>query len=107
MPLVARHTTDHGVMMSMMRKVDFPLNRLPVMNSISGALAAVVVLMLVACSGGSSKPTTAVITSPSPNAEVMVGQDMTIQGQVDGQNIARVDVVVDSQTHASLPAADK
>jgi uncharacterized protein YraI len=88
----------------MMRKIEFPLNRTPIIN---GMLAAVVVLTLVACSGANNKPTTAVITSPIPNTEVMVGQDMMIQGQVNGQNIARVDVVVDSKTHVSLPAADK
>ena len=73
--------------------------------TVASAMLAMM-LALSACGGGTPKATTAVITSPTANSEVMAGEVMTIQGQADGQNITRVDVVIDSAVQGSVSAAD-
>ncbi len=74
-------------------------------HTVASAMLAMM-LALSACGGGTPKATTAVITSPAANSEVMAGEVMTIQGQADGQNITRVDVVIDSAVQGSVSAAD-
>ena len=91
----------------MMKKGDSTMNNTSKNKIWSGLLAVVVLFSLVACSGATSQPALATITSPVTNAEVLVGDNVPIVGQVTGQNIVRVDVVVDSATHATLSADDK
>ena len=74
-------------------------------HTVTSALVAMM-LALSACGSGSSTPTTAVITLPAANSEVVAGDVVTIQGQADGQNITRVDVIVDSATLGSVTASD-
>ncbi len=73
-----------------------------------GMVFLAVTLAISACSGlGSTKPTSAVITAPAANSQVMVGDVVTIQGQATGSNITRVDVIVDSSVQGSVQASDK
>ncbi|MCL5995961.1 MAG: SH3 domain-containing protein [Chloroflexi bacterium] len=72
-----------------------------------GCLVAIYLSSLVACTGDGSKLTRAIITSPVTNTSVAVGEKVPIVGQVTGENIVRVDVVVDATVHASLVTGDK
>ena len=73
----------------------------------SFAVAMMVVMLTAACGTGETvKPLSAVITAPAANAEVTVGQSIQVVGLVEGSNIVRVEVVVDSKAHASLSTGD-
>ena len=74
-------------------------------HTVASAMLAMM-LALSACGGAAPKATTAVITAPAANSDVLAGDTVTIQGQVDGQNITRVDVVIDSAVQGSVSAND-
>jgi uncharacterized protein YraI len=68
----------------------------------------VIAVLISACVAPDKRMTaTAVITSPVDNMEVPVGDIVQIQGQVDGQNINRVDVLIDATTRTLLAGPDK
>ncbi|HQX76069.1 MAG TPA: Ig-like domain-containing protein, partial [Thermoflexales bacterium] len=67
----------------------------------SGALFVVMALLLGACGGSAPKPTVVTITSPAPNAQVDVGKGIIIKGVATGDNIVRVDILVDSKLYGS------
>jgi uncharacterized protein YraI len=96
-------TSSHArVQGDKMGKIAICMNK----HTVASALLAMM-LALSACNGaGSTKAPTAVITSPTANSEVMAGSEMTIQGQADGQNIIRVDVVIDSAVQGSVAASN-
>ncbi len=68
---------------------------------------AVAMLVLSACSGGATKPTEVKISAPTPGAVINVGQGTVIQGEAVGDNITRVEVIIDGQPYASLSTPDK
>jgi uncharacterized protein YraI len=72
-----------------------------------GALAIAFSLALSGCSGGGAKPTDVKITAPAPGTTINVGQGTVIQGEANGDNITRVEVVVDGKAYASLSTPDK
>jgi uncharacterized protein YgiM (DUF1202 family) len=47
------------------------------------------------------------ITAPAPGTAINVGQGTVIQGEANGDNITRVEVVVDGKAYASLSTPDK
>lgn len=72
-----------------------------------GAIIMALSLMLGACSGGGPKPTEVKITAPATGALINVGQGTVIQGEATGDNITRVEVIVDGKAYASLSTPDK
>jgi len=72
----------------------------------SGALFVVMALLLGACGGSAPKPTVVTITSPAPNAQVDVGKGIIIKGVATGDNIVRVDILVDSKLYGSASSGD-
>ncbi|MCS7060475.1 MAG: SH3 domain-containing protein [Anaerolineae bacterium] len=70
-------------------------------------LAAVAgVLGLLSACAGAAQPTVVTITSPTMNAEVPVGVELPIQGSVTGENIVRVEVLIDGMQMALLTVRD-
>jgi uncharacterized protein YraI len=90
----------------MMKKNDSLLTNISHQTLRLGLMAVVVLSTLAACGGSTPKLTQATITSPAANAEVNVGDNVPIAGQANGENIVRVDVIVDSNIHATLTAED-
>lgn len=72
----------------------------------AGALVAAVSLALGACGGATPKPTVVNITSPTPNAQLDVGRSSVIKGVVTGENIVRVDVLINGKLYASASSGD-
>src|SRR5512133_2609599 len=72
-----------------------------------GAVAMAMALVLSACAGNAPKPTEVKITSPAPGTVINVGQCTVIQGEATGENITRVEVVIDGKAYASLSTPDK
>ena len=68
-------------------------------------LALGVSLAASAC-GGASGPVEFRIASPAANSEVELGSDLQIQGDVSGDNIVRLDVLVDGSPIARLSTGD-
>ncbi|MGQ9903789.1 MAG: SH3 domain-containing protein [Anaerolineae bacterium] len=71
----------------------------------SGGIVITVLLMLSACAGA-TQPTAVTITSPTMNAQVPVGAELTIQGTVTGENIVRVEILIDGLQMAMLSVRD-
>ena len=72
-----------------------------------GAIIMVIGLMMSACSGGGAKATEVKISAPTAGTAINVGQGTVIQGEANGDNITRVEVVVDGKAYASLSTPDK
>ena len=72
-----------------------------------GAIIMAFSLVMSACSGGGTKATEVKITAPTSSAAINVGQGTVIQGEANGDNITRVEVVVDGKAYASLSTPDK
>jgi uncharacterized protein YraI len=72
-----------------------------------GAIIMAISLVMSACSGGGAKATEVKITAPTADAAITVGQGTVIQGEANGDNITRVEVVVDGKAYASLSTPDK
>lgn len=72
-----------------------------------GAIAIVAALVLSGCSSEAAKPTEVKIVAPAPGTVINVGQGTVIQGEANGDNITRVEVVVDGKAYASLSTPDK
>jgi len=72
------------------------------------AVAAVLALgpILSACSSPTIE-VVAKITSPAANSTVKVGEQLQIEGQVTGDGITQVDVVIDGNPYAQLTVQDK
>jgi uncharacterized protein YraI len=64
-------------------------------------------LILSACNNGAAKPTDVKISAPTPGTVINVGQGTVIQGEANGDNITRVEVVIDGKPYASLSTPDK
>ncbi len=71
-----------------------------------GAIVLAAGLILTACNSG-TKPTNVKISAPAPGTAVDVGQGTVIQGEANGDNITRVEVVIDGKAYASLSTPDK
>lgn len=67
----------------------------------------VVGLMLTACNNGAAKVTDVKISAPVAGTAINVGQGTVIQGEANGDNITRVEVVIDGKAYASLSTPDK
>ncbi|MCL4506284.1 MAG: SH3 domain-containing protein [Chloroflexi bacterium] len=72
-----------------------------------GAIILAAGLVLTACNNGAAKPTDVKISAPAPGTAIDVGQGTVIQGEANGDNITRVEVVVDGKAYASLSTPDK
>ena len=72
-----------------------------------GAIIMAISLVMSACSGGGAKATEVKITAPTSSTAINVGQGTVIQGEANGDNITRVEVVVDGKAYASLSTPDK
>lgn len=73
-------------------------------------VAVVAVLALGPILSACSSPTIEVvakITSPAANSTVKVGEQLQIEGQVTGDGITQVDVVIDGNPYAQLTVQDK
>lgn len=72
----------------------------------SAALFGAMALALSGCGGSAPKPTVITITSPAQNAQVDVGKGIIIKGVATGDNIVRVDILVDSKLYGSASSGD-
>ncbi|HEY3340416.1 MAG TPA: SH3 domain-containing protein, partial [Anaerolineae bacterium] len=72
-----------------------------------GVIIMAISLVMSACSGGGAKATDVKITAPTSGTAINVGQGTVIQGAANGDNITRVEVVVDGKAYASLSTPDK
>lgn len=71
----------------------------------AGGLLIAALLALSACAGA-AQPTVVTITSPAMNAVVPVGVELPIQGTVTGENIVRVEIMIDGLQMAVLSVRD-
>lgn len=71
----------------------------------SGGILIAALLALSACAGA-AQPTVVTITSPAMNAVVPVGVELPIQGTVMGENIVRVEILIDGLQMALLSVRD-
>jgi uncharacterized protein YraI len=71
----------------------------------SGGIVIAALLALSACAGA-AQPTVVTITSPAMNAQVPVGVELPIQGTVTGENIVRVEILIDGLQMALLSVRD-
>ncbi|MCS7056642.1 MAG: SH3 domain-containing protein [Thermoflexales bacterium] len=63
-------------------------------------LATIAMVTLAAC--GSAPPPTASITSPPPNAQFQVGDEVRIEGRVTGDAVKQVDIFINNERYATV-----
>ncbi len=81
------------------------VQRLQLARAWSGGILIAALLALSACVDA-AQPTVVTITSPTMNAQVPVGVELPIQGTVTGENIVRVEILIDGLQMALLSVRD-
>jgi uncharacterized protein YraI len=89
----------------------YPATRRPALRGswracLRAALCVGLCAILAAGCGASATPLAFTLSSPQPDAVIEVGADLLIQGEVTGDNIVRVDVLIDGATVTALSTGD-